>query len=91
MNPKIRKGILAVWAAALFAVVVVTVLWVVGYYIYDQVKTSMQETYGFPEEGQETLTRLDQVWQWWPLILLFGVSLWAVLWSQRREPYPYGV
>lgn len=31
----------------------------------------------------------DAVWSYFPLILLFGVILWAVVQSMRREPHEY--
>jgi len=38
------------------------------------------------ERAYSTINLAAIVWQYWPLLLIFGLLLWAYVATQRREP-----
>ena len=41
-------------------------------------------------EATSTISINESVWQYWPVVLLLGLFIWAFGSSQKREPIYYG-
>ncbi len=82
-----RKGVAAALVAALAALIIITVAWVVGGYITSYLfnyldQDSIVQQYADPN----TTAALKTAWDYWPLIALFAVILWLYYAAQRKEP-----
>jgi hypothetical protein len=92
-----RKGQAFVWLEILAAIFVVGLFYVVwSWVLYGQVKalimpqintlnSSTLNTTGM----QSTINIIDIVWQYWPLIIIFGLILYGIVAAQKREPHEY--
>ena len=39
--------------------------------------------------SQDSFSRINTVWNWWPIIVILGIILWVILNMIRRQPYQY--
>lgn len=86
-----QKGAAYIWLTVLVALGIIAVAYIAmnqviysDYGLYNIVNSSINSTY-----PQKTLDTLNVVWNYWPLIAVFGVIIWGFVRSQRREYEEY--
>lgn len=84
-----NRGIIWIWVVCIFAIAVLALLWLplswVSYMMIDVVK----ENYNFPPQALSAINLLTQVIGYFLVIMLFGLIIWAIVNSQRREDITY--
>lgn len=84
-----NRGVTWIWVSCLIAIVVFSISWFVLSYpalaIIDSLSGSM------PSDQQWVLAIARTVLQWFPILMIFGLLLWAYVRSQRPQEvsYPY--
>jgi len=90
-----KKGSAAVWLIFLVTLFTITMIYNFLSYPVSNIQvnvkgwindtvTSQNSTIG--EKALSTLNVIDIVWQYWPLLFIFGLIIWAFLASTRKEP-----
>jgi len=90
------KGTAIIWLnilAGIFFVALVYIIWSQVIYVYIKpivvpAIENMNGTYN-TTSALNTIALIDIVWQYWPLILIFGLILYGFVAAQRREPDQY--
>lgn len=86
---KNREGIVYVWVAALLLICMYSIAWFTlvlpAFTVMDSVETAREWTGS--EQQVFNLARL--VLQWHPLIMIFGLTIWALVNSAKKEYQTY--
>lgn len=90
------KGSAIKWLEILIAIFVISLFYLLfSQVIYQYVRPSVVAGLSAPginnTSAATTLAIIDTVWQYWPLILIFGMILVGVVYSLRRDPDEYQV
>ena len=89
MRRKIRKGAIAIVVQAIVALLIISIVYVIGGYIYEYLKNTANDQLSkinmTNNASQATLDIIDIAWKIWPLPLIIGIILWVIVASQRKE------
>jgi len=84
------------WVVIITMLLTLGVLWVVGYSVwydvFSYVNNSYSELFEEGTTGRTLFDRIDLIWRFVPILILFSILIWAVLYtirSERKEVY-YG-
>ena len=93
------KGVAIVWLNILFGIVIIGALYLIGTQILfvhiepmikPEIESLPDNSTGINKtEALETWETIYFVWRYFPLILLFGLILWGIVSSQKKEPDTY--
>lgn len=73
-----------VWIIALFSVFIVGVVYIA---MADPWNTLYDKFYGdMDSEYQPTAAKINTVWQYWPILMILGIILSAIVLMLRNEP-----
>jgi len=87
-----RRGIVWVWVVWVIAVFFISLVWLVFLYPVSQLTETVEDAGLVPSEGQTTIDFLKTLYFVSPVIMIFGLTVWAYLRAQRPQEvtYPYG-
>jgi hypothetical protein len=85
------KGSAICWLEILVAIFVISLMYllftqVIYVYIKPSVMTGINTSGANITNALQTFAIIDMVWQYFPLILIFGMLIVGVVYSMRREP-----
>jgi len=81
-----HKGMVYTWIVVLAAIFIVSCAWIImsQMYVPNIFPEYGEQLDAFPET-QTTYNTIVNVWNYWPLIFIFGLIAWAFARSQKRE------
>ncbi|MEM1589812.1 MAG: hypothetical protein QW175_05290 [Candidatus Bathyarchaeia archaeon] len=84
-----NRGVAWIWVSCLIAIVIFSIAWFVLSPVALTIIDSVTAYY--PSDIQWVITIAKNVLQWFPIIMIFGLLLWAYVRSQRPQDvsYPY--
>jgi len=83
---KNKKGGAAVWILTLISVFTIAIVWIVMTEPYDTVHDKFNAD--IPAEYQSTMTKMQTVWNNWPIIMILGLILAAFIFTTRDQGDP---
>lgn len=84
---KSRKGSAFIWLMAMLGIFFVAFVYIVNVKVYSEVFTAVNDSIDNSVVNFDpTVNKVNNAIRIWPLILIFGLILWAVFWSIRRSP-----
>ena len=86
------KGSLYVWFVVLAVIFVTGLIWTLMSQVYLINFFPVTETLLTDHnltDAQSTLSTIEMIWNYWPLILIIGMLLWAFVSVQKKEPDTY--
>jgi hypothetical protein len=81
-----RRGVANILVQMLIALLIVPIVFLVGGFVLQQIVNAFP-TGDMPSQAQTTLYYIQQVWNYWPIIAVIVIIIWAIAASQRREPW----
>ena len=81
-----RRGVANILVQMLIALLVVPIVFIIGGFVLQQI-VSVFPAGDMSPQAQTTLYYLQQVWNYWPIIAVVVIIIWAIAASQRREPW----
>lgn len=86
-----NRGVAWIWISCLIAIALFSIAW----FVLSQVAFAVIDAVAanFPGDYQWVITIARNVLQWFPIMMIFGLLLWAYVRSQRPQDvsYPYYV
>ena len=86
---KDESGAAWAWVIVLVTIVVLALVWGTLGPVVQETHTYVNTTGEVLPEMQGPIDNILQVWRWFPVILLFGMILWALAYSVFRESGGY--
>lgn len=89
---KKRKGSAYAWLVVLVSMFMITIVYVfMSQPVADIIPAAKEDITNLTNSTTrtnilETFDTIDAVWKYWPLLLFFGLVLWAIVYSTRKEP-----
>ena len=80
-----RKGQVTVWIFALIFLFTISLVYIVMTKPFLLVRDKFEGNFT-GTEFEETFNRLNTFWRIWPILVVVGVIIWAVLSSIRQNP-----
>jgi len=87
-----NKGAFNIWITVLASIFIVAVTYIIfnqalyaDYGIFMTVNNSFNGTTLNITSAENTMSLIKTVWDYWPLIAIFGFLVWGFARSQRRE------
>jgi len=80
------RGVANILVQVLIALFVVPIVYVIGGFVLRKVLDSVPTSH-LSSEASAILAYLDAVWNYWPIIAIVIVIVWAIAAAQRREPW----
>jgi hypothetical protein len=84
-----RSGIIWVWAVCFLSIIVYSIAWFSLGWGFNLFIDAIEASYTFESPTDVTVALLKTVVAWHPIIFVFGMILWALVNSQRREDVTY--
>lgn len=91
-----KKGVAIVWMQVLLGIFVIGFAYLIfSWILYGNsgietiVINGLQNSTANTTRALQAIGFIDIIWQVWPFILIFGLILWGVVASQRRDPNDY--
>jgi len=83
--------ILWVWVTCILTIVMTAFTWFIWTWIVTALIDTIETSLGLPPEATTTIAFLRLIFMILPILVTFGLLLWAYVNSQRREDvtYPY--
>jgi len=82
------RGQMYAWIVILVLVFVTGFLWIIFSEIYHEyLFPEFEEHLSSNNETAITFTWIKNVWNYWPLILIFGLIIYGIVSALRKEPY----
>lgn len=87
------KGAAWIYMAAMLSIFAIIIVYNIMSPILSQVEVASREQLNqipdsnISSNANQTIDTITNVWTYWPIFLLFGIMLWAIVAAQRkREP-----
>lgn len=86
---KSEKASAWAWAVVLVSLVVLTLVWGIIGPVVQETHTYVNTTGEVLPQMQAPIDNLLEVWRWFPVIMMFGLVLWAIAYSIFHESGGY--
>jgi len=86
-----RRGAIYVWAVCLLSIAVLAIGWFTLTWPAYMLIELIESIYAFPPEATAAITLIKNMIGWFLIIMAFGLLLWAILASTRREEVTYPI
>lgn len=84
---KAKKASAFIWLLAMIGIFFVGMVYVINVKAYGDVFVKVNETINNSNfDAQPTLNKVNNVIRIWPIILILGLVLWAIVASVRQSP-----
>lgn len=84
-----RSGLIYVWVVCFFAIVIYSIAWFVLGWSAMMTIQAVEDAYTFTGPAATTVDLVKTVIAWHPLIFIFGMIIWALVNSHKREYVSY--
>jgi hypothetical protein len=84
-----NAGVIWIWAVCFISICIYSIAWFTLGWATFGIIDSVQASYDFPSQANQTITLIRTVIAWHPIFFILGMLLWAFVNSQRREDVTY--